>query len=205
MRGKVIAASTLFLAMGTGVGVASADSATPIHFPAGGTSTTVSGHLSGGGERNYTFDARAGQTATVHFSATSSTEHWDLVDPKGNPLHNGMTEQQGDVSTRLPNSGTYRLDVQAGSAGDYTLELTIAKDSGSSGASSGASENSSGGQVSRVPTGAADTGGGGTSGIEDAGVLSAGAVALAAAGGLGAVATRRRRSGAARPDTVASR
>lgn len=185
MRGTVITAATLFLTAATGIGVASAAGSTEIRFPAGGTSTTVSGSLPQGGEKTYTFDARAGQTATVHVTRSSGTERWTLVSPGGSPLHTGMTEQQSDVTAQLPSTGTYTIDVQTTDAGDYSLELAIT--------------GGSGGQVSQVPTGAADTGGGATGGVEDAGLLGLGAAALAAAGGVGAVAARRLRSTAARP------
>jgi hypothetical protein len=97
----------------------------PIRFAPGATSGTVSGHLPAGGTRNYTFDARAGQTATVHVARTSPTERWVLVAPDGSPLHNGMTEQQDQVTVPLPDTGTYLLDVQTTDSGDYTLRLSI--------------------------------------------------------------------------------
>ncbi|MQA34704.1 hypothetical protein [Modestobacter roseus] len=190
MRGTFITAATIFLTVGTGVGMAAAADATEIQFPAGGTSQSVSGSLAAGGEDSYTLDADAGQTATVHFTRSSDTERWTLVGPDGTPLHTGMTEQQEDVTTKLPATGTYRIDVQTTDAGDYTLALTIDSSSGSSG------QAGTGGQVSQVPTGAADTGGGATGGIEDAGLLGAGAASLAAAGAFGAVALRRRRTAA---------
>jgi len=96
-----------------------------IRFAPGATSGSVSGHLSAGGARNYAFDARAGQTATVDFARTSPTERWDLIAPDGSPLHNGMTEQQDHVLVSLPDTGTYLLDVQTTDPGDYTLRLTI--------------------------------------------------------------------------------
>ena len=102
-----------------------AASGTAIHFAAGGTSTTVSGQLAAGGDRTYTFDARAGQTASVHFTHSSATERWTLVGPTGTPLHTAQTEQQDDATVQLPSSGTYRLDVATGDAGSYSLGLSI--------------------------------------------------------------------------------
>jgi hypothetical protein len=96
-----------------------------IRFAAGGTSATVSGSLAPGGARDYTFDARAGQTAEVRFSRSSPTERWVLVSPQGSPLHTGMTTQQGSAAVRLPDSGPYRLDVETTAAGSYVLRLTI--------------------------------------------------------------------------------
>jgi len=202
MRGTLITAATIFLTVGTGVGTAAADDATAIEFSAGGTSQTVSGSLPAGGEDSYTFDADAGQAATVDFTRTSMTERWTLVAPDGTPLHSGMTEQQGNFSASLPATGTYRIDVQTTDAGDYTLALSITGGAASSPVPGSGSGSGSAGQVSHVPTGAADTGGGATEGIEDAGLLGAGALVLTAAGGFGAVAVRRRRTDATRPDAL---
>jgi len=200
MRGTLITAATIFLTVGTGVGMAAADDATAIEFSAGGTAQTVSGSLPAGGEDSYTFDANAGQAATVHFTRTASTERWTLVAPDGSPLHSGRTEQQADFSASLPTTGTYRIDVQTADAGDYTLALSIA---GGAAAAPGTASHQAG-QVSQVPSGAADTGGGATSGIEDTGLLGAGALVLTAAGGFGAIAVRRRRTEVARPGVLPS-
>ena len=98
-----------------------ASSASKITFPAGGTAATVKG----AGSHDYTFDARSGQTATVHFTDTSAQGAWTLVAPDGSPLHTTMTQQQRDVSVQLPSTGSYRLSVQAPAGSRYALTLSI--------------------------------------------------------------------------------
>ena len=112
-------------------GVASAATApaapasSPVHFAAGSTSGTVSGQLAAGGERRFTFGARAEQVATVHLTRGNATERWTLTGPDGDVLHGQTTEQQRDVSVRLPSAGTYRLTVLTTDAGSYALRLSI--------------------------------------------------------------------------------
>ncbi|TYP87604.1 hypothetical protein [Blastococcus xanthinilyticus] len=96
-----------------------------IRFARGGTSATVSGHLASGQTHDYTFDAGAGQEATVDFTRSTGTARWVLAGPQGQPLHTGMTEQQEHVSVPLPETGTYRLAVETMDAGDYSLRLAI--------------------------------------------------------------------------------
>ena len=95
-----------------------------IRFVPGSTTRTVSGRLPADGERDWSFAARAGQTARVHLTGNATTR-FTLTGPDGDVLHSQMTEQQRDVSVRLPSSGTYRLTVLTTDAGRYTLGLTI--------------------------------------------------------------------------------
>jgi len=127
MRTTILTAATTLLAGGAvlGAGTAHAAGATEIHVAPGSTSADVSGRLDADGERGYTFDARAGQTAAVHFTHSSPTERWTLVAPDGSPLHTARTEQQDDATVRLPSSGTYRLDIATTDAGSYTLDLVL--------------------------------------------------------------------------------
>ena len=128
MRALITTAATTLLTAAAvgGAGAAyAADGATEIHLAPGSTSGEVSGQLSAGADEEYTFDARAGQTAVVHFEHSSPTERWTLVGPQGSPLHTTHTEQQDDATVALPSSGTYRVDVQTTDAGTYTLDLAI--------------------------------------------------------------------------------
>jgi hypothetical protein len=122
-----IAAAALVTAgaVATAGAAQAATGATAVHFAPGATSAQVSGQLAAGADREYTVDARAGQTATVHFTHSSATERWTLVGPDGTPLHTDHAAQQDDATVRLPSSGTYRLDVATGDAGSYTLDLSI--------------------------------------------------------------------------------
>lgn len=96
-----------------------------IRFAPGTDNTTVSGWLGAGQTRNYTFTARGGQHAVVHFNRSSGNELWTLRGPAGNPLHTGMTNRQGYADVALPGSGVYRLDVQSATPGTYSLHLAI--------------------------------------------------------------------------------
>lgn len=97
-----------------------------LRFAPGGTETSVRGQLPAGDDHPYSFAARAGQRATVTFTATSGDAVWLLVGPDGSPLHTDHTSaQQGSTTVQLPASGTYRLDVRSGAATSYRLALAI--------------------------------------------------------------------------------
>ncbi|MBC3763027.1 hypothetical protein ACUN7V_00350 [Quadrisphaera oryzae] len=97
-----------------------------LRFAPGGTSTSVRGQLPADDDHPYSFAARAGQRATVAFSASEADAVWFLVGPDGSPLHTDHTSaQQGRTTVQLPASGTYRLDVRSGAATSYELALTV--------------------------------------------------------------------------------
>ncbi len=132
MRGKMIAAAAALLTTAgvAGAGVASAASpsiptATPLHFARGASSTHVSGHVAAGGDRRYTFQARAGQTATFHLSRSTSAMTWTLVGPTGPSVHNAHSPRQSDFTYTLPESGTYYVDVVSSRPASYDLSLSI--------------------------------------------------------------------------------
>jgi hypothetical protein len=132
MRTVLTTAATLAVTAGGVVaGIAgaaaaqAAPAATAVHMAPGSTSATVSGRLTAGGEREYTFGARAEQVATVHFTGSNDTERWTLTGPHGDVLHGQGTEQQALVTVPLASSGTYRLDVLATDPGSYSLRLDV--------------------------------------------------------------------------------
>jgi hypothetical protein len=132
MRGKMIAAAAALLTTAgvAGAGVASAASpsiptATPLHFARGATSTHVSGHVAAGGDNRYTFQARAGQTATFHLSRSTSATTWTLVGPTGPSVHNAHSPRQSDFTYTLPESGTYYVDIVSSRPATYDLSLSI--------------------------------------------------------------------------------
>lgn len=132
MRRTLPTAAALVLTAGIATaGIASAATAsaapasTPIHVAPGSTSGTVSGQLAAGGERRFTFRARAEQVATVHLTRGNATERWTLTGPHGEVLHSQMTEQQDDATVALPASGTYTLDVLATDPGRFSLRLDV--------------------------------------------------------------------------------
>ena len=133
MRTKItVAAAALVAAAGiAGAGAASASStpavptATPIHFAHGATSAHVSGHVAANGDRRYTFQARAGQTATFHLSRSTSAMTWTLVGPTGPSVHNAHSPRQSDFTYRLPESGTYYVDIVSTRSASYDLSVAI--------------------------------------------------------------------------------
>lgn len=120
----VTALATVAVVGVTTAAQAAGSGATRIAFAPGTTSGEVTGQLGSGGEADYVFGAAAGQTAVVQFDGPHNSR-WVLVSPSGSPLHNGMTQQQRQVTLALPETGDYRLDVETGAAGRYTLDLTI--------------------------------------------------------------------------------
>lgn len=133
MRGKITVAAAVLAAAGiAGAGAASAatssvavPTATAIHFAPGTSSAHVSGHVGAGGDRRYTFVARAGQTATFHLSRSTSAMTWTLVGPTGPSVHNAHSPRQSDFTYRLPESGTYYVDIVSTRAASYDLSLAI--------------------------------------------------------------------------------
>jgi len=95
------------------------------------------------------------------------------------------------------------LDTSPDAASDTSAGCKVAAVSSSappsgqsagSGAGAGSGSSSSGsGQISQVPSGGVDTGGGSTSGIQHTGEFTLGGLALLAAGGVSVVAVRSRR------------
>lgn len=183
MRTKItVAAAALVAAAGiAGAGAASASStpavptATPIHFAHGATSAHVSGHVAANGDRRYTFQARAGQTATFHLSRSTSAMTWTLVGPTGPSVHNAHSPRQSDFTYRLPESGTYYVDIVSTRSASYDLSVAIpAATSGgatSGGAASGtaatsATQTAAGEKIRFAPgsTSTTITGGVGTTG-----------------------------------------
>jgi hypothetical protein len=178
MRTKItVAAAALVAAAGiAGAGAASASStpavptATPIHFAHGATSAQVSGHVAANGDRRYTFQARAGQTATFHLSRSTSAMTWTLVGPTGPSVHNAHSPRQSDFTYRLPESGTYYVDIVSTRSASYDLSVAIPAAT-SGGATSGtaatsAAQTAAGQKIRFAPgsTSTTITGGVGTTG-----------------------------------------
>jgi len=135
MRGKITAAAAALVAAAgiAGAGAASAASpaapvvptATPLHFAPGATSASVSGHVAANGDRRYTFQARAGQTATFHLARSTSAMTWTLVGPTGPSVHNAHSPRQSDFTYRIPTTGTYYVDIVSSRPAGYDLSLAI--------------------------------------------------------------------------------
>jgi hypothetical protein len=100
----------------------------PLHFRPGATSLSLSAFLPANQIDRYTFDAQAGQQASVVITSPNNEILLTLVTPQGVPL---TRYQSGSFrwAGQLPEAGTYRLDVVApDQGGHYTLNLDIQPD-----------------------------------------------------------------------------
>jgi hypothetical protein len=96
-----------------------------IHFQPNATSASVTSQLAANNIDHYTFEASAGQPASIYLSSPDGDVALTLIDPNGNPI---LRSQAGlsDWSGTLPVSGTYTLNaVSIGSATTYNLSLNI--------------------------------------------------------------------------------
>lgn len=84
---------------------------------------------------------------------------------------------------------------QAGTEGQGGAGTQPGAAGGASNGSGSGSGSASGGGASQTPSGGVATGGGSTSGVEHAGLIGGGVLALVGAGALGAAARRRRQEG----------
>jgi len=99
-----------------------------------------------------------------------------------------------DPATSLSYGARTSFTVQGGSSTQPTPSSTQPAPPSTGGNNSGSTGTGSGsGQVSQVPSGGVDTGGGATAGVEHTGEFTLGGLALLAAGGAGVIAARSRR------------
>jgi len=94
-----------------------------------------------------------------------------------------------DSSTGLSYGASSSFTIQSGTASTQPSTPSNGNSSGSGSSGSGS------GQISRVPSGGVDTGGGSTAGFAHTGEFTLGGLALFAAGGAGVIAVRSRRRG----------
>jgi hypothetical protein len=113
----LIAAATGFAQRGTSI-------VQRVHFPRGGTQTTLRGTVHRGMSHDYILGARAGQTMTVHL-ATSRGVSFAILTPDGEPLVDGARDWSGE----LPLNGEYRINVLPDTSTNvsirYALEINI--------------------------------------------------------------------------------
>jgi hypothetical protein len=97
----------------------------PIQFQPGATSTVVYGYLPYQNIDRYTFNAAAGQPATIAIGSPDRAVQLTLIDPDGFPM---VRAQAGSTywSGTLPTSGTYRVEaVDSNGASSYNMSLNI--------------------------------------------------------------------------------
>lgn len=106
----------------------------PIEFAPGSTTASIDNFIDPSGIDRYTFDASAGQPATVNISSQTGQVLLTLVAPDGTPLvrsQSGRTSWSGN----LPMDGTYTVDaVNQYSGAQYSVNLNIQPVSGGGGA-----------------------------------------------------------------------
>ncbi len=98
-----------------------------IHFPAGGTGTSVSGNVGGSAVDTYLLDAGAGQYMQVSLASPSGQAYLNVIAPDGSPLARAQAGAQGFSGT-LPSSGDYQLQVMTlggAPATSYTLTVSV--------------------------------------------------------------------------------
>ncbi len=108
---------------------------TRITFPAGGTSATVNGSISGPNFANYLLAANAGQYMNITVASPSGQAYLTVVSPGGSPLARAQAGAQA-FSGQLPETGDYRLTVSNPSANvntTFTLTVTVTGSASSGG------------------------------------------------------------------------
>ena len=121
----VAAAAGPVTGTGTGSGANGIPTSSVIHFAKGATSASVSGKVGAGEDDRYVFDAKAGQTATIHLARSTSAQTWTLVGPSGPAVHDAKSPRQSDFTYRLPETGRYYVDIVSTRPSSYRLEVSI--------------------------------------------------------------------------------
>ncbi len=98
-----------------------------VHFPAGGTSATLTGQVAGAGLSCYILGARANQLMTVQVTSPGNAAGFSLVGADGSPLKR-MSVGGPSFSGRLPATQDYTICVglpTGAGAVNYTLFVAI--------------------------------------------------------------------------------
>jgi hypothetical protein len=96
-----------------------------IKFQPGATTATVEGTVASKQIARYTFDASAGQPATIAIASPNQDVLLTLIDPQGNPI---QRYQSGGSSWsgKLTRSGTYTIDAfAAGQTSTFSIKVEI--------------------------------------------------------------------------------
>jgi hypothetical protein len=111
---------------------AAAQQVVPVAFAKGKSSTTLTGSIKGDQDRTYTVDAKAGQRMTVTLKSTKGSAEMNIYAPgQETAISLGATDPY-NVTTVLPATGRYRVQVfqmraaaRRGEVANYTLTIGI--------------------------------------------------------------------------------
>jgi hypothetical protein len=96
-----------------------------VNFPRGRTTTVLKGTVKRGLSHDYLLRARAGQTMTVHLTASAAGMSLTILKPDGET----WIYDTKDWSGELPQTGTYRINVLPDTTTErptsYALEVMI--------------------------------------------------------------------------------
>jgi hypothetical protein len=96
-----------------------------VSFPRGRTTTVLRGTVRRGLSHDYLVRARAGQTMTLHLTASASGMSMTILKPDGE----SWIDDTKDWSGELPATGTYRINVLPDTTTErptqYALEVMI--------------------------------------------------------------------------------
>ena len=111
---------------------AAAQQTVPVSFARGKSSASLTGSLKGDQDRNYTVDARAGQTLTVTLKSTKGAAEMNVWAPGNDTALTVGAPDPYKFTTTLPTSGRYRVQVyqmraaaRRGETANYTLTIAI--------------------------------------------------------------------------------
>ena len=142
MRQLGLATATV-LALAT-ASIAMAQQTVPVTFARGQSSATLTGRITGDQDRNYTVDARAGQTLTVTLKATRGSVEMNVWAPGSDSAISLGSADPYRFSTVLPSNGRYRVQVyqmrafaRRGATANYALTIGVTGRGGGGGAGGG--------------------------------------------------------------------
>jgi hypothetical protein len=112
--------------------VAAAQQPIPVSFARGQSSATLTGTIKGDESRNYTVDARAGQTLTVTLKSTRGSAEMNVWAPVGDTALSAGSPDPYRFSKVLPANGHYRIQTyqmraaaRRGDVASYTMTIAV--------------------------------------------------------------------------------
>ncbi len=104
----------------------------PVTFAKGKSSATLTGSIKGDQDRTYTVDAKAGQKMTVTLKSTKGSAEMNIFAPGNDTAISLGATDPYNVTTVLPATGRYRVQVyqmraaaRRGEVANYTLTIGI--------------------------------------------------------------------------------
>ncbi len=149
LQDLVIGLSTLVLVLGLKLAPAFAQDdmrTEQVRFAAGATGTTINGQITGRESVLYTLGAEAGQVLDISLSSNNTATYFNVYAPGSGPggealgagaLPDGLMVDLNRFSGPLPVSGEYVVSVylyrnaaRRGEVADYTLDISVAGETG---------------------------------------------------------------------------